>query len=98
VYRMQVVQRAYRLHESDRRLSLRVAQLRSNPAGRVAEVHEWLGLKLADGRARELLAAHPLDLDRAGRFTRAEWTEGVRPDEHDTIAALTGGELIALGY
>jgi sulfotransferase family protein len=106
-YRTEVVLRAYRAHDPDRRILVRYEDLRRDPAGELARICRQFGIGTAPTRLREIAVIHdydrvPSDEKGASKEIRAAepggWQRHMTAAEQRAMYEVMGERLVEVGY
>lgn len=105
--RTKAVQDAYEAHAPDLRLLVRYEDARRDPAGVLAELDRWLGLRRSDGARASAVRSndfdsYPAEAKGPGKPLRAArpglWRENLSREEQLVMAEVMGAKLEELGY
>jgi hypothetical protein len=106
LWRTEMVQAAIASHPGPT-LTLRDADLLADPADRLAEVFDFLGLAVDGAAVSRIVTDHAFDSIAAdkrgseqfyGAATPGLWRENLNEDERETVNRILGPTLAALGY
>lgn len=107
VFHTAATRRAFDQLPPERRLLVRYEHLLADTAGSLLEIYRWLGIDVAPGRLRSVIAKHDFSnipsRDRGpGKGFRAAtpglWRENMSEDERAVVERIMGPTLRDLGY
>jgi sulfotransferase family protein len=105
--RTEVVDKAYREHDPERRLLLRYEDLRTDTLTNAKRLFEWLDLEIEPDALEEIVASRAFERipERhrgTGEFARAAtpglWHKSFSEEEQDAVESIIGPKLAELGY